>query len=97
MEQADWVMRYESMRALVTGEAIGGSPVRGLAIFLRHGLAGWMCAWQRLPSSLPKSREKIRSGVRKNDDLVSLLLEMAIRVLQPGNSPAWRVLKIGGD
>jgi len=80
VEQADWVRRYEAMRALVTGETPASSPAQGLAIFLRHGLAGWMRAWPNLPPPIPKRRERIWDNGRRNNDLVSLLLEMAIQV-----------------
>jgi pimeloyl-ACP methyl ester carboxylesterase len=79
VEQADWVTRYEAIRALVTGETPASSPARGLAIFLRHGLAGWMRAWPNLPPPLPKYRERIGGDMRRKNDVVSLLLEMAIQ------------------
>jgi hypothetical protein len=67
------------MRALVTGETPASSPVQGLALFLRHGMAGWMCAWSGMHPPLPKRREKIVDDGRRKSDLVSLLLEMAIQ------------------
>lgn len=43
---ADWTQRYERLRAGALGA--GGGTVRGLALFLGQGMAGWMSAWERL-------------------------------------------------
>ena len=79
MEQAEWVARYEAMRALVTGDNPPTTPVQGLAIFLSHGLAGWMRAWTSLPPALPKYRQRNGGDERSNSDMVSILLEMAMQ------------------
>ena len=69
------------MRTLVTGGAPVSSPApaHGLAIFLRYGLVKWMRTWTSPPPSLPKCRERIGDGAYQKNDLVSLLLEMAIQ------------------
>jgi hypothetical protein len=36
-----WTERYEELRNATPAQ-------RGLALFLRHGLAGWMAAWRTL-------------------------------------------------
>jgi hypothetical protein len=74
-------MRYEAMRTLVTGEVLGPSPVQGLALFFRRGLAGWMQAWPSQRSVPTLSRQEKKSERRaKNNGIISLLLEMAIQV-----------------
>jgi len=74
-------MRYEAMRTLVTGGALGPSPAQGLALFFRRGLAGWMQAWpsQRPAPTLGRQEKKSERRAKK-DGIISLLLEMAIQV-----------------
>jgi hypothetical protein len=40
------------MRAIVTEDNPSTTPVQGLAIFLSHGLAGWMRVWFSLARHL---------------------------------------------
>jgi hypothetical protein len=72
MEQAEWVVRYEAMRALVTGDNQPTTPVQGL-------VAGWMRVWTSLPPASPKYRHQSGSDERSNSNMVSILLEMAIQ------------------
>ena len=44
--QQTWAERYEALRS--TAAAACRARHRGLALFLRHGLAGWMAAWRTL-------------------------------------------------
>ena len=37
--------QYEALRAQATGEYPGIATPRGLALFLRQGMPGWMLAW----------------------------------------------------
>lgn len=74
-------MRYEALRAVVTKGVVGPSPVRGLAVFFRRGLAGWMQAWSGLPPPLASVQEKIeeRRAPEEKDEVVLLLVEMAMQ------------------
>lgn len=56
----------------------GPSPVRGLSLLLRRGVAGWMQAWSELPPPLPEKTRKRRAS-EERDEVVSLLVEMAIQ------------------
>ncbi len=37
--------QYEALRAQATGQYPGIATPRGLALFLRQGMPGWMLAW----------------------------------------------------
>jgi len=45
--------RYEELRAFALGEATGVTPPKGLALFLRQGMPGWIGAWSHLVSAGP--------------------------------------------
>lgn len=48
---------YEALRAHVSGQAREPGLPRGLAVFLRCGLAGWMATWQQLVGTASPDRE----------------------------------------
>lgn len=77
--------RYEALRTVVTGASPGPYPPRGLAMFLRRGLARWMLAWPepipsfQLPKPIPpedRSAGKVPAG---SQEVVLLLVEMALQ------------------
>ncbi|MCL0088410.1 hypothetical protein M1N87_01125 [Dehalococcoidia bacterium] len=45
--------RYEELRAFASGEATGVTPPKGLVLFLRQGMPGWIGAWSHLVSAGP--------------------------------------------
>ena len=73
---------YEALRA----QALGGLPPlspRGLAVFLRGGLAGWMCACP--PRSRPRLAADAAAGAHEahepsagSAELVRVLAQMAL-------------------
>lgn len=69
-------MRYEALRKVVTEGVLGPTPVRGLALFLRRGLAGWMQAWSSLPPPLPHRERRV---FEEKNEVVLLLVEMALQ------------------
>lgn len=60
---------YEQLRAQATGELPYLSTPRGLALFLRHGMPGWILAWSYCT---PATRT---TAPRSQDDRGSVLLE----------------------
>jgi hypothetical protein len=52
--------RYEELRAQVTGESLCPFTPRGLALFLRSGMAAWMGAWSgSAPVSMDRGRDRL--------------------------------------
>lgn len=71
---------YEALRAQATGIATPVTP-RGLALFLRAGLAAWMVAWTsttapRGPAIPPGRPRPVLGGLSM--DLVRVLAEMVL-------------------
>jgi len=85
-----WTERYEALRA----EALQGdrkaATGRGLVLFLRQGLAGWMAAWEKLAPAPPQSSSRLPGGqeFRLRPDLggqlAELLAGLILRRLQGG-------------
>ena len=74
---------YEALRAQATGTGVPLTTARGLALFLRSGLAAWMTAWRQLvaaPSSTPTGRphEQLAIAFRLGPELAVVLTEMAL-------------------
>lgn len=76
---------YEALRAQATGVSTAPTTARGLALFLRSGLAAWMTAWRQLvaaPSSPPAPRpataEPRATAFRLGPELAVVLTEMAL-------------------
>ena len=74
---------YEALRAQATGVGTAPTTARGLALFLRSGLAAWMTAWRQLvaaPSSPPAARpaEQLATAFRLGPELAVVLTEMAL-------------------
>ena len=45
------IKSYEDLREFMIGHKMTLAPPRGLALFLRRGMPGWIEAWSRLASS----------------------------------------------
>jgi hypothetical protein len=76
----DVARAYEALRAQAVGEAPAATP-RGLALFLRVGLAGWLPTCAPLTSpSVPRTAGGCWSAppVELDGELVRLLVEMAL-------------------
>jgi hypothetical protein len=74
---------YEALRAQATGARTVLTTARGLALFLRSGLAAWMTAWRQLvgTSSSPppgRPREQRATAFRLGPELAVALTEMAL-------------------
>ena len=79
---ADLAQGYEALRAQALGRAPRLTP-RGLAVFLRGGLASWMCACP--PGSRARPATEAASGAREaraltagSAELVRLLAGMTL-------------------
>lgn len=84
--RADWVPAYEALRAQVTGQLPPTTP-RGLALFLRAGMAAWMAtAASGRPAAAPPTPAAAAapSLAGAGPDLVRLLTEMALGGLRRG-------------
>jgi hypothetical protein len=80
---SDVARAYEALRAQAVGHTPTATP-RGLALFLRVGLAGWMPACAPLtPSPAPPRAGENGHGpgraVALDGELVRVLVEMALR------------------
>lgn len=80
-----WVERYEELRAQGSN---GGQC--GLALLLRHGLAGWMAAWRTFVGTQagPATR-RVPVPIVPPDlrsELAGTLASMALRSCQGGNA-----------
>ncbi len=78
---------YEALRAQATGQSPAPAAPRGLALFLRSGLGGWMQAWRRLiTTSLPPRREPETAPDRTglSAELALVLIQMALNA-QPAD------------
>lgn len=77
----DLAQAYEALRAQALGQAPAVTP-RGLALFLRVGVAAWMPACAPLSATAPPPRSSDgrprTSLVELNADLVQILTEMAL-------------------
>lgn len=74
---------YEALRAQACGVGAPSTRARGLALFLRSGLAAWMAAWRHLvatSSSPPPGhpRERLATAFRLGPELAVVLTEMAL-------------------
>ncbi len=74
---------YEALRAQATGAGTAPTTARGLALFLRSGLAAWMTAWRQLvaASSSPppgRPREQRETASWLGSELAAVLTEMAL-------------------
>ena len=79
---------YEALRAQATGGYPGIAASRGLALFLRQGMPGWMLAWSdcalvtrtTAPRSPDDKRNKLLDSLRA--EVSMLLVSMALRTQQ---------------
>jgi hypothetical protein len=79
---------YEALRAQATGEYPGIATPRGLALFLRQGMPGWMLAWSdcalvtrtTAPRSPDDKENKRLDSLRS--EVAMLLVSMALRTQQ---------------
>lgn len=75
---------YEALRAFALGQGTEDPTPRGLAVFLRKGMAAWMGAWIRLepsgPWDAPRSWESARerSGGPLSGEVALVLAGMAL-------------------
>jgi hypothetical protein len=74
---------YESLRAQATGQAMNGAAPRGMALFMRSGLAAWVVGWMHLvAASAPAPRaprsEQAAPMTELSTLLVMVLTEMAL-------------------
>ncbi len=74
---------YEALRAAAMGRPTIEAPSpRGLALFLRSGLAGWLAAWVRLVATPPPSARRGSEGPTAatglGAELATLLIQMAL-------------------
>jgi hypothetical protein len=82
---AVWVERYETLRRYVlNGPALSSEPLT-LALWLGHGMAGWMHNWKmaienasRDPTLLPRCR----ATTGWQEQLTHLLAQMTTQFLQ---------------
>jgi len=76
-----WTERYEELRNGTP--AVPNASQRGLALFLRHGLAGWMAAWRTLvgppPGPAPSSVAVPAVPSDLRSELASVLAGIALR------------------
>lgn len=86
-----WAERYETLRAEAMQGERKAATGRGLVLFLRQGLAGWMAAWDRLaPTVPPRGTSRLAEGqeIRLRPDLggqlAELLAGLILRRLQGG-------------
>lgn len=76
-----WTERYEELRNATPTPRHSGQ--RGLAVFLRQGLAGWMAAWRtlvgvsQLPASSGVAMPAVPSDLRS--ELAGALASIALR------------------
>ena len=69
--------QYEALRAQATGEYPGIATPRGLALFLRQGMPGWMLAWSDcIP--VTKTTAPMSTNDKNNRLLDSLHSEVAV-------------------
>lgn len=70
---------YEALRAFALGQGTEDPTPRGLAVFLRKGMAAWMGAWIRLePSPWDAPRSWERSGGPLSGEVALVLAGMAL-------------------
>ena len=79
---------YEELRAQATGEYRCVATPRGLALFLRQGMPGWMLAWLDCASvtrlatpELPADKGNSLPGA-SHSEVVMVLVSMALRTQQ---------------
>lgn len=75
---------YETLRAQAGLAGPAAPAPRGLALFLRSGLAGWMQTWKRLVASPPPTRSMhqpeltVTRSSESGPELTILLVQMAL-------------------
>ena len=86
--QDSLVVQYESLRADAVTRGMNGSPGLGRRILLHQGMSSWMEAWAKmrqlsarapLPTPTPTPVREDTSPVAPADDMVALLVEMALQ------------------
>jgi len=60
----EWVSRYEELRRAVLSGHRSNNNSWGMALFIRHGLVGWMRAWPKCdgPAKLKSHRPSMIVG-----------------------------------
>jgi hypothetical protein len=72
--------RYEALRSAALGAApTAGANARGLALFMRHGMAAWMRGWRNCAAPLC-ARVGDAQGTRAavHPEMVAVLAQMAL-------------------
>jgi hypothetical protein len=71
--------RYEALRdAALGGATTAATNARGMAVFMRDGMAGWMRAWRDCVAAA-RARESDARGTRSapRPEMVAVLVQMA--------------------
>jgi hypothetical protein len=86
------IKSYEDLRDFTVGHKMTLAPPRGLALFLRQGMPGWIEAWSRLASSdkaTPFSPQplEVRPGCAGPvlSEAAAILANMALAVIRRDN------------
>ena len=83
---ADLCQAYEALRAHAIGPPSLGAAPRGLMLFLRGGLAGWMRALTALtPAPSPRTNGHQPAG--RSESTAELILVLAQMALSTGSQP----------
>jgi hypothetical protein len=72
---------YEELRQFALGDARAAPAVRGLALFIRSGMAEWMRAWASCATETvgrPPGLDQEHGAAVAHDELVSVLTQMAM-------------------
>ena len=75
---------YEALRALALGQDMPLASPRGLALFLRRGMAGWMGAWSSVVApapvevSRPWAGKPMEANWTRQAELATVLAGMAL-------------------
>lgn len=70
--------RYEALRGAALGAATTAAPhARGLALFMRQGMVGWMRAWSSCTAPPRECETRGARGPTVGSEIVAVLAEMA--------------------
>jgi hypothetical protein len=86
------IKSYEDLRDFMVGHKVTLVPPRGLALFLRQGMPGWIGAWSRLepsdtampPSPRPLEMSPGRAGTLP-PEAAAILANMALATVRREN------------
>lgn len=70
--------RYEALRSAALGGATtAAANARGLALFMRRGMAGWMRAWRSCAAPPRECEARGARGPAVRPEIVAVLAQMA--------------------